>query len=92
MNSAKVICPFCSCLVQVKKFGNGWVGLCCREIIYNSDQLPRTKLPEDLETAGNISSQWLFHDHHHNANNIRYLETSESNLTPGDRRAAMAAQ
>ena len=92
MNSAKVICPFCSCPVQIKKFGNGWVGLCCHEIIYNSDQLPRTTVPKILETARNISSQRLFRDSHHNINNIRYLEISETNLTPGDRRAAMAAQ
>jgi len=92
MDSAKVICPFCSCPVQIKKFGNGWVGLCCREIIYNSDQLPRTKLPEDLKTASNISSQWLFLDSPRNTNNNIHLEISETNLNSGDRRAAMAAQ
>jgi len=73
MNSSKIICPFCSCPVQLKKFGNGWVGLCCHEIIYNSDQLPRTTVPKDLETARNINSQRLFLDSPQIANNYRYL-------------------
>jgi hypothetical protein len=40
MLSAKAICPVCSCPVNIKKYGYGWIDIRCREIIYNSDLPP----------------------------------------------------
>lgn len=57
MPSAEVVCPFCSCPVNIKKFGNGWVGICCREVIYNSAQSPVTTMPGNVETTKNIVSK-----------------------------------
>lgn len=59
MTLAKVVCPFCSCPVNIKKFGNGWVGICCREIIYNSAQPPVATIQENVEATKNIVSKRL---------------------------------
>ena len=57
MSSNKVICPFCSRPVDIKKFGYGWVGTCCHKIIYNSDRSPWTKMQGNVEAAKNIVSK-----------------------------------
>ena len=44
MPLAKVICPFCSCSVDIMRFGDGWVGICCDKIIFNSELLPLSDL------------------------------------------------
>jgi len=36
----KIICPRCSREVEVINYGNGWVGGCCNEIVYNSPEPP----------------------------------------------------
>jgi len=40
MLPGKVICPTCFSSVNVKRYGDGWVGICCGEIIYNSNRQP----------------------------------------------------
>jgi len=35
-----IICPFCSCPVNIIPFGFGWIGICCNEIAYSSKRPP----------------------------------------------------
>lgn len=31
-------CPFCNKVVDLKKYGHGWVGFCCDRIVYNDSE------------------------------------------------------
>jgi hypothetical protein len=44
-----VICPFCSCPVDIKRFGEGWLGICCNKVCYNSDRPPSVKRTESAK-------------------------------------------
>ncbi|MBA4418781.1 MAG: hypothetical protein C0392_12865 [Syntrophus sp. (in: bacteria)] len=33
-------CPYCGKKVKPIQYGNGWIGLCCDNIVYNSPNLP----------------------------------------------------
>jgi len=37
------LCPSCGKKIDLLRFGNGWVGRCCGQIVYNSDGLPEGK-------------------------------------------------
>jgi hypothetical protein len=52
MFSGNIVCPFCLCPVNVIAFGFGWLGICCKEIIYNSDQPPTNIEDYEGETMG----------------------------------------
>jgi len=34
-------CPFCGGEVKLVSYGDGWIGLCCDKIVYNSSRLPQ---------------------------------------------------
>jgi hypothetical protein len=40
MRQTKVSCPVCSRSVNIEKYGYGWIGVCCGEIVYNSAMPP----------------------------------------------------
>jgi hypothetical protein len=44
-------CPFCGKSVKLMQLGEGWVGMCCKQIVYNSRMLPGTTLVDNVETA-----------------------------------------
>jgi ribosomal protein S27AE len=45
-----IICPLCGRGVILVQFGDGWVGVCCNEIIYNSLEL----LKDDIAKTGEV--------------------------------------
>jgi len=92
MSPAKVICPVCSNFVNIKKFGNGWLGLCCREIVYNSVQLPRTKLTENVKTSINIISKQFFLNPLQTTKQRTYMKSVLINLASGGRHAVITSQ
>jgi hypothetical protein len=55
MYQTNITCPICYSNINIKKFGDGWIGICCDEIIYNSDQLPWTEIPETVKTEKKTS-------------------------------------
>jgi hypothetical protein len=44
-------CPLCGKMVQLVQMGEGWIGACCNEIIYNARQLPEATPPENREAS-----------------------------------------
>jgi len=59
MSSTNILCPICFRSVDVKKFGDGWVGVCCQEIVYNSVLPPVTLIPENMAASTGIASKGL---------------------------------
>lgn len=92
MSPAKVICPVCSNLVNIKIFGNGWLGLCCREIVYNSDQSPQTTVTENVKTSINIISKQFFLNPLQTTKQRTYMKSFLINLASGGRRAVITSQ
>jgi hypothetical protein len=44
-------CPFCGKTIKFLHFGEGWIGMCCKQIIYNFQRLPGTAMADNVETA-----------------------------------------
>lgn len=69
MFQAIVSCPVCSCPVSIKKYGYGWIGLCCGKIFYNSAMPPLyISTNANLNLMGNIeqsSERRNYHDSSH---------------------------
>jgi transcription initiation factor TFIIIB Brf1 subunit/transcription initiation factor TFIIB len=44
-------CPYCGKLCKVHDFGNGYVAVCkdCKEVVYNSKELPVAEKFDDKE-------------------------------------------
>ena len=39
----KISCPFCGKEVGIIQFGDGYIAICCKQVIYNSKRLPDEK-------------------------------------------------
>jgi hypothetical protein len=50
-----VICPVCSCPVDIRRYGEGWIGICCNKVCYNSDRPPSFLTPPESAKPTQIS-------------------------------------
>lgn len=71
MSLETIACPFCSCPVKVNNYGNGWVGICCHRVCYNSDLPPSMKYTENIEYTKKNGSKRFVHETHHGHENNR---------------------
>jgi hypothetical protein len=48
-------CPLCGKEVKILSMGEGWVGTCCNQIIYNSKYLPKITVSESVSSKGALT-------------------------------------
>ena len=53
-----IVCNICKGKVEPISFGNGFVGICCKRILYNSQYKPQSDIKQ---TEKNDVSMHLFH-------------------------------
>ena len=50
-------CPYCGGDVEPVRFGEGWVGICCGRILYNSRRAPEEGPDPSGDTPANADTQ-----------------------------------